>query len=60
MRKNKNINEDHLRYIKSISPVAWINVNLTGKYEFTGTKGDINIEEFVKQFESNFNDKMHL
>lgn len=58
--KQQNANEDHLRYIKSISPVAWINVNLTGKYEFTGTKGDINIEEFVKQFKNNFNDKINL
>lgn len=58
--KQLNINGDYLIYIKRISPVAWININLTGKYEFTGVRGGIDIEEFVGQLKSNFNDKMCL
>ncbi len=58
--KIQNANEDYLKCIKSISPVAWININLTGKYEFTGAKGDINIEKFVEQIQNNLNDKTDL
>lgn len=31
-----------IKYIKSISPIAWININLTGRYEFTGNRGGMN------------------
>jgi TnpA family transposase len=43
-------NEGHLECIKNISPISWIHVNLTGKYEFTKYSSDINMQEIVAQF----------
>jgi hypothetical protein len=46
-----------LEYIKNVSPIAWIHINLTGKYEFTNEKTDINIEEIARQLKEALNDK---
>lgn len=48
----QKIDEYLLYYIKSISPIAWTNVNLNGKYEFKGFRGDINIAEFVVELQT--------
>ena len=56
--KGKGIGDNQLNYIKSISPISWININMNGRYEFIGNKGNINIEEFVKELSSSFNDNI--
>lgn len=50
-------NEEYLRYIKSISPISWVNVNLTGKYEFTGHKMGIDIQNIVQQLKEEIYEK---
>ena len=52
--------DNQLNYIKGISPISWININMNGRYEFKGDRGVINIEEFIKELSSNFNDKTDL
>jgi hypothetical protein len=29
--KEQNISDNHLNYINSISPIAWVDINMTGR-----------------------------
>lgn len=49
-------NTDHLNYMKNISPIAWIHINMTGKYEFTEDREYIDIKEMVDQLTQSFKD----
>lgn len=39
--------EDNLELVKKVSPVAWLNVNLNGRYSFTFEQKMINMAEIL-------------
>jgi TnpA family transposase len=47
--KEENGDTQAVERLKRISPVAWQNINLCGRYQFTRTTEDINIDAIVKQ-----------
>ena len=56
--KKENKSDDYLTYIKSISPIAWTNINMNGRYQFKGHKEDININESISILKEYFYNEM--
>jgi len=40
---------ENSEYIKNVSPIAWIHINMIGKYEFTQSRACIDIKDMVEQ-----------
>ena len=43
---------------QSISPIAWTNINMNGRYQFKGYKEDININESISILKEYFYNEM--
>ena len=56
--KKEGKNDDYLTYIKRISPVAWVNINLTGRYQFKSYAGDIGFNDSVSKLKEYFYNEM--
>jgi hypothetical protein len=50
-QKEKERKKEEADIIKRISPIAWQNVNLLGRFEFQKQQKAINIEEMIKNLE---------
>lgn len=50
-QKEKAGRHEEVDLIKRISPIAWQNVNLLGRFEFHNQQNEINIEEMISLFE---------
>ena len=50
-QKKKAGRHEEVDLIKRISPIAWQNVNLFGRFEFHNQQNEINIEEMISLFE---------
>ena len=48
--KEQNGDSQAVDLLKRISPVAWQNINLQGRYDFRNTTDDINIDAIIRQF----------
>ena len=46
--QEKQGNEREVEFIKRLSPIAWQNINLTGKYEFTKEEKTINMAHIME------------
>jgi TnpA family transposase len=49
-QKEKEGKQEEADFIKRISPIAWQNVNLLGRFEFKGQQKEINIQEMVNLY----------
>ena len=42
-----------LEFIKRLSPIAWQHIHLGGKYEFSTTSNEINLDEMIQNLDFN-------
>ena len=49
LKKSKRVcdNNETLEVIKRISPIAWVNINMLGKFDFFTATAELDIESMV-------------